>query len=339
MKIALFIATLAITFSSNAQIIIDSVESQYLPAYNFFGSNYIVSNVNYIGHWKSYGQFDGSNSNLGLDKGFVINTGDRDAAIGPNNSPDAGADVDIHGSSPFLDQLSIHPRLDGVTLSCDIVPLVDTLRFRFVFASEEYLEYVGSTFNDVVGIFIEGPGFSGPTNIGTLPNGNKISVNEVHPAVNNQFGSTPASFEEYYVDNPESTDPTKIGYDGFTQGTYAFVQGLEIDSTYTLTFSIADVADGLYDAALFVEACETCNYTLDAPEVSESTLSMYPNPVLDVLHVQSTGQQSYEIVDGLGQVVRKGDINGAATIDCSNLSSGVYVFRTNSGVVHRIQKQ
>jgi hypothetical protein len=42
-------------------------------------------------------------------------------------------------------------------LEFDFVPLADTLKFRYAFGSEEYMEFANSSFNDVFGFFISGP--------------------------------------------------------------------------------------------------------------------------------------------------------------------------------------
>ncbi|MBK9459454.1 MAG: choice-of-anchor L domain-containing protein [Sphingobacteriales bacterium] len=43
---------------------------------------------------------------------------------------------------------------DAAVLEFDIVATEPTIEFKYVFGSEEYLEYVGSNFNDVFGFFI-----------------------------------------------------------------------------------------------------------------------------------------------------------------------------------------
>ena len=63
----------------------------------------------------------------------------------------------------------------------DIIPSGDSLKFNFVFGSEEYNEWVGSQYNDVFGFFISGPGITGDPGIGNdhnialIPNTNQPS--------------------------------------------------------------------------------------------------------------------------------------------------------------------
>ncbi|MCR9172775.1 MAG: T9SS type A sorting domain-containing protein [bacterium] len=326
-----------------SQIVIDVVEPQYLPAYNFLGPDYTVSNVDFVGHPLSYGQFDGTNCNLGLDKGFMICTGDRSIAYGPNKTPDEGLDISIHGSSPLMNGIGISPRYDGTTLSFDFQTQLDSISFRFVFASEEYKEFVGSQFNDVMAIYIEGPGIPNPVNIGTLPNSDVISINSVHPALNNQFGSYPNQNGQYFVDNPDvstSVDQTKIGYDGFTQGTAVNFHGLLINGVYRLTFSIADVGDGIYDSALFVEACETCDYTLGAEVIEMNELSVYPNPLKgEELHLKADGQHTYRIMDITGKEIQSGEFTDAVQLEMGYIYPGTYLVLLDNGTSARFIKQ
>lgn len=333
----------AFTFgTSQAQLIVDSVESQYLPSYDFFGSNYTVSNVSYVGHWRSYGQFDGTNSNLGLNKGFFITTGDRESAIGPNLLSNSSFVTLIEGYSPFLESNGSESLSEGATLSFDIVPHVDSLYFRFVFASEEYDEFVGSSFNDKMGIFIEGPGFPTPTNIGLLPNGEIISISNVHDNVNNNFGTFAGVNAQYFVNNQANQnnfDSTRIAFDGFTQGTFVKLQNIPIDSTYTITISVADVEDGLYDSAIFLESCETCNYALDVEESNLSDFTIAPNPTDDLLTLSSEGSHSFSIVQVTGKQVYSGEFIDTTQLQLAHLSPGTYLIILDNGKTARFIKQ
>ena len=47
-------------------------------------------------------------------------------------------------------------------LEFDFFPSADTVKFNYVFAGEEYLEWVNTQFNDVFAFLISGPGITGP---------------------------------------------------------------------------------------------------------------------------------------------------------------------------------
>ena len=61
---------------------------------------------------------------------------------------------------------------DAAVLEFDFVPTDDTVQFRYVFGSNEYLTWINSMFNDVFGFFVSGPGITGPfTSPAGFPNG------------------------------------------------------------------------------------------------------------------------------------------------------------------------
>ena len=135
----------------------------------------------------------------------------------------------------------------------DFIPYSDTVRFKYVFGSDEYPEFAppnSSGFNDVFGFFISGPGINGIQNIAQLPNGGGVvSINNVNAITNAQYynyngdGGTP----------PYDSNPMYIQYDGFTDVLEAVSQ-VECGQTYHLVIAIADVGDGQWDSGIFLEA-------------------------------------------------------------------------------------
>lgn len=320
-----------------AQLVLYEVEAQYLPAYNFLGPDYQVSNVHYTGASGSFAEFDGTNSQLGLSTGFVLYTGDAFGAnglVGPNIHPDASTSLAMPGYTPLSSLFGGVPTYDAAVLEFDFVPEVDSISISLVFGSEEYSEYVGSYYKDAFAVFISGPGIPGMQNIATLDNGQVISIETVHGDVVNPYGTFVASNPLNYVDNPD-TDPeenTDIELDGFTRDTRAFMDGLIVGETYHLILCIADASDGLFDSAVFFESCETCNYTLGSPDQNaQADFRLYPNPADNILHIQTAEMEtSYIVLDAMGNVVVRGN-NQQTALDVSGLAPGVYYVRSTSG--------
>lgn len=153
---------------SRAQLFIDNNYTIDQMINGFFGNNgFTISNITYSGTPASLAFFEGSQSNIGLNAGLLITSGNAELAIGPNSLPNAGAAMNVPGSS-WLDALIPgYQTVDASIIEMDIVPASDSLAFYYVFSSEEYLEYVGTQFNDIFAFFVEGPG---------LPSGDSIWV-------------------------------------------------------------------------------------------------------------------------------------------------------------------
>jgi gliding motility-associated-like protein len=203
------------------------------------------------------GYFNGSNSNLGLDSGIVLSTGNVLDAMPGNfaggmfggllNYPDL---LNVANSvPPMIGQAFVVQDVNDVAvLEFDFVPSSDTVKFRYVFASDEYLTYINSQYNDVFAFFISGPGINGPfagnsQNIAVVPNSAPplpISISSVQPALNGQ----------YYINNPNNTT---VGFNGFTQ-VFTAMSPVTCGLTYHIRIAIADGSDGALDSGVFLEA-------------------------------------------------------------------------------------
>ena len=190
---------------------------------------------------------DRNSTNLGIRRGIIMSTGHVGNAIGPNISGSIGSDLMECNSyvDPALKTISSKHMYNASTLEFDFIPKSNTITFRYVFASEEYPEFAGGSFNDVFGFFISGPRPTGgvyqDANIALVPNTNfPISVNTINDDENSQ----------YYVDN---TNGTTIQYDGFTTVFTARASVIPCQ-TYHLKMSITDITDNWYDSAVFIEA-------------------------------------------------------------------------------------
>jgi hypothetical protein len=76
-------------------------------------------------------------------------------AIGPNNSGSQTTSSASNVGDADLDALIPgFMTYDAAVLEFDIVATEPTIEFKYVFGSEEYLEFVGTNFNDVFGFFI-----------------------------------------------------------------------------------------------------------------------------------------------------------------------------------------
>lgn len=203
------------------------------------GPGVTVSNATFNCAASAIGSFTGSSS-IGITNGILLSTGNI-SLVSPNtNSSSAGA-CNNTPAEPELDYLAgSYGTFDACALEFDVIPLCDTLRFRYSFGSDEYPEFANTNYNDAFAFFISGPGITGQPNIATLPGTTtEVTINNVNNVDNTQF----------YVANSGST----IEYDGYTTVLTAWTV-VQPCQTYHLKIVIADAGDCIYDSGVFLEA-------------------------------------------------------------------------------------
>lgn len=220
-----------------------------------------VSNVQRIGDERGVGFFENGASSIGFSEGIILATGLVSNAQGPNVSSERTSGFGDDSFDADLKGLSTGDIFDNVGIEFDFVPQKEFISFNYVFASEEYCEFVGSIFNDVFGFFVSGPGINGPfdrnaVNVALLPETEEyVAINNV----NHQKNS------DYYVKNELRDDTERCGityqpafeneieYDGFTVRLKATLQLIPCE-TYHIRLVVGDVGDDQLDSAVFLES-------------------------------------------------------------------------------------
>ncbi|MNK05609.1 Calx-beta domain protein [compost metagenome] len=250
-----------------SQLVTSPQSAASLVQNTLLGPGVTVSNINFTGSSAAIGRFTANGTNLGINSGIVITTGtianNGNGPQGPNNQSNSGVDNNYPGFSA-LTALAGAQTHDASILEFDFIPYADTVRFRYVFGSEEYPEFVGSEYNDAFAFYISGPGIPGVRNMAMLPNGGGVvtinNVNNGNPGNGGVGGGpSPAVNPQYFVPNgngnqaPYNGSSAYIQYDGFTKVLEA-VSKVECGKTYHLIIAIADAGDGIYDSGIFLEA-------------------------------------------------------------------------------------
>ncbi|MEM9886085.1 MAG: choice-of-anchor L domain-containing protein [Bacteroidota bacterium] len=220
-----------------------------------------VFNIQAIGELESIGSFSNGSDAINIDKGLVFTTGNLQD-IGQKNSG-TGTTGALYGraNAPYLRQAVGTPNIhDVVGIEFDFIPTNRLVGFNYVFASEEYCEFVGSEFNDAFGFFVSGPGIEGngfdnSINIAKIPESDEIvSINNVNHLnnsnyfVNNLNAADADACEIIYA--PQS--PNVIEFDGFTRRLQAFLEVIPCE-TYHIRLVVGDVSDEILDSAVFLE--------------------------------------------------------------------------------------
>ncbi|MBW8050709.1 MAG: hypothetical protein FVQ77_10310, partial [Cytophagales bacterium] len=215
------------------------------------GPGFTVSNATLIGGSVCSGVFDATNSNLGAGTGVILCTGNIKDALRPNSSTNTSTSNGQPGTTELTAIAGVFT-FDACVLEFDFEVQTEFITFNYVFASEEYPEFVGSSFNDVFAFWIAGPGISGWENIALIPNTTTpVTINNVNDSL----------YWQYYIDN---TGGTTVEYDGFTTLLTAQKNGLIPCEIYTLRLAIADADDRVFDSGVFLEENSLIQGTVDA---------------------------------------------------------------------------
>ena len=130
--------------------------------------------------------------------------------------------------------------------------------------------------------------------------------------------------------------------------TYIIRRNGEVISSLSSTSYEDNVNDGIYTYSVVAtdgngrfSSPEFVTVSVGTVNVEESTLesvSIYPNPVNNILFVSGSSEFSYEMYNGMGQKVANGQANGNAQISVSGMNKGVYFLRLTSGTQVRMEK-
>ena len=254
----ILVAILLVPSCANAQLSTNTaVTPTFLVQNVLLGGGLVASGITYTGSVNSRGTFNGTASNIGFASGVLLTSGDLINPIGPNNMSGASTPNGLPGD-PDLD-LIMAPTLsyDASILEFDFTATSDTVKFNYVFGSEEYMEFVSTVpggINDGFGFFISGPGIAGPfsggaQNIALVP-GTALPVT--------MFNLNLATNSAYYFDNGDgfgtgtAPDGATVQYDGFTVPLQA-IAAVQCGQTYHIKMAIADGGDDILDSGVFIE--------------------------------------------------------------------------------------
>ncbi|MBL7964146.1 MAG: T9SS type A sorting domain-containing protein [Flavobacteriales bacterium] len=330
-RIAVILTTACVGMSpAKSQLTITNSLSTPDVATLLEGLNVVITNLTINCPPGAMGHFSGS-SEIPITDGLILSTGMVDMVAGPNASTGDSYGWNTPGD-PDLGALVTLPTYDACVLEFDCQPLGDTLLFNFAFGSEEYLEWVGSGFNDVFAIWLSGPGFPTPTNVATIPGGTVVSVNNVNTMTN----------PTYYVNN-ETPPGVFCSLDGFTQNLTVFAVVVP-GATYHFKIAVADVSDMIFDTVVMLEAFSFRSvYGISTAITSGADAQQldlrWRDGQLELLMPEFTPGSTVRILDAMGRVQREEALNRNSTLlDVTGLSAGGYIVQVVDGATLRSRR-
>ena len=227
------------------------------------GTGVEATNVVFTGSPVQIGEITGFDpAEFPIEAGLILST---EVANNPANVDDGCVDefiddnLEVSGDNDLLTIANSVPPLIGQNFSVssvndvcaiefDFVATGDTIRFNYVFGSDEYLTWINSQYNDIFGFFLSGPGINGPYT------DNAINLAEV-PGSDPQLAITISSVNNvtnsaYYVDNPGNDILCQNGY------TVKLTAESEVEcgETYHIRLAIADGSDTALESIVILES-------------------------------------------------------------------------------------
>jgi hypothetical protein len=218
--------------------------------------------VSITGDPSAFGTF--TNDPLGLNSGIVLSTGNVTEIPGANldDGDNLSTDFGASGVEGDFTQLNLSFFADSTA---------EKLFFKYVFGSEEFLEYAGTSFNDSFELLLNG------TNLAKLTDGQTVTINNLVP----NSGYRPTDHPDY-INNPSVTGLAAniIKLDGYTK-VLGFEGLLNKNQTNVLSIRLQDVTDGSLDTAVFIQG----NVGTADPEVVPDPIPVDPEVVPDPIPV------------------------------------------------------
>ena len=209
------------------------------------GQGVTINSAAFTGNNQQGGLFSGIGvaDAIGVTDGVVMSSGIVGEVIGPNNESGNGQAFGGPGDVDLNAVVAPRTTRDAAVLTMTFTPTSPDLQINYVFASEEYQEFVDSQFNDVFAFWVNG--VAAANNCATVadPAGRvPVTINTINHLRNTQI----------YVDNPQpGTFDTQ--FDGFTQPLTCFAT-VTPNVVNTLKIAVADTSDSILDSAVFLES-------------------------------------------------------------------------------------
>lgn len=206
-----------LSFSIFAQFTVNTSVTAMAMAQELVGPGVEVISATYSGDPSSKGIFAATGTSLPMTNGVVLSTG-YVTNIAGNASAQASTSTSGGSNDPDLKTLvnnCANCVKDVAYLEFQFKAIGTEINFDFVFGSEEYPEYVCSSYNDVFGFFISGPGITGKKNLALVPGTTiPVAINTINSGTAGTFGTYSIClaacngnppYSQYYIDNSGST--------------------------------------------------------------------------------------------------------------------------------------
>ena len=235
---------------------VDTILKHHVEGEGVLISNGKFNNQTGIVTFPQIAYFTVSNPSFPIDTGILLTTGTYNMSGSLSNTYTETA------LAPYSGGYSL---TNCASLEFDFIAMADTFAFNYIFASQEYCEYVNSQYNDVFAFLLTGgvdPVTYLPCNKnvaivpGTItasnPNGVPVTINNVNHGYHSGStgpGTNPSN-SQYFICNGNHNHG--VSYDGFTTklSANAAIFGC---NTYHMKLAVCNVSDQALDSGVFIE--------------------------------------------------------------------------------------
>ena len=235
---------------------VDTILKHHVEGEGVLISNGKFNNQTGIVTFPQIAYFTVSNPSFPIDTGILLTTGTYNMSGSLSNTYTETA------LAPYSGGYSL---TNCASLEFDFIAMADTFAFNYIFASQEYCDFVNSQYNDVFAFLLTGgvdPVTYLPCNKnvaivpGTItasnPNGVPVTINNVNHGYHSGGtgpGSNPSN-SQYFICNGNHS--LGVSYDGFTTklSANAAIFGC---NTYHMKLAVCNVSDQALDSGVFIE--------------------------------------------------------------------------------------
>jgi hypothetical protein len=228
--------------ATGAELTYQTNASALTMANTIFGDGVVVTGASYTGSSNSSAVYSNGQLTGGVtpsNSGVILSTGNAkdftQSSGDPNRNTNTGTNTGGLDNDAAFNAIAGARTYDASVLTVNFIPTGNVMTMQFVISSEEYPEYIGSLYNDVVGVWINGVHV--PITVGSGVSG-----------VNNINGNTQPNL---YVDNTQDQYNTEM--DGFTV-TLSLDIPVKPGMVNTIRIGVADTSDTNYDTNLLIAA-------------------------------------------------------------------------------------
>ena len=220
---------------------------------SFFGNSSGVDLISttFSGNPAQLSLFTGGGPVLNMNSGFAITSGSFEYINQNHENVCTGGVNEIHTPNSVSlapGYLNSTSAVNPAIFEFEFLSNGESVSFDFVCVSEEYPDFVGTSWKDEFGFFISGPGFNGPhpgnsENIALVPGTNlPITIDNVSASTNSQ----------YFIDNTCETQPSLLPfpYQGLTVP-ITLQADVQCNEVYKITMVISNIGDDNRDCAVF----------------------------------------------------------------------------------------